>query len=64
MARRHEIKLMIAAIGCASLMLQAQPQQAPAQAQGQGRAGGRGAQPPGQASDEDNKNVPDGVKAD
>ena len=62
MARRREIKLMIAAIGCASLILQAQPQQAPAQ--GQGRAGGRGAQPPGQASDEDNKNIPDGVKAD
>ena len=70
MARSHEIKMMIAAIGCASVMLQAQAGQAPAQGagqatgQGQGRAGGRGAQPAGQASDEDNKNIPDGVKAD
>ena len=68
---RTELKLIVIAIACASVMLEARPNRSGGQAAGQGqgqggqgRAGGRGAQPPGQASDEDNKNTPDGVKAD
>ena len=61
-----------AAVVCVSIALQARPDQgrgqqpgpAPAPGQAQARGGGRGSQQPGQASDEDNKNIPDGVKAD
>ena len=70
---RNQVRLLLAAV-CALVMLQMQVDQGRAQAagqgqpqgqvQGQGRAGGRGTQPPGQASDEDNKNIADGVKAD
>jgi hypothetical protein len=58
----------LGALVCMSVVLPARPELARAQGagqgQGQGRAGGRGAQPPGQASDGDNKDIADGVKAD
>ena len=56
--RRTLLGVMCAA-ACASVMLAAQAGQAGGQAPGQGR----GAQGPGQASDEDNKNTIDEVKA-
>src|SRR5262245_59332927 len=71
---RTGFKLMFAVMAGASIVLQAGPDQGreqgaapgPAQQQGaaQAQGRGRGPQPPGQASDEDNKNIPDGVKAD
>ena len=54
--------LLLAVVACASVMLQARPDQGPAQ--GQARGGGQATPQSGQASDEDNKNVPDGVTAD
>jgi len=68
--QRIGFKLILAAVTCASVLLQARPDQGRAQTpgqnpgQGQTRGGGRGTPQVGQASDEDNKNIADGVKAD